>query len=172
MSCFTFTYFSLTKRLQTIFTLKSYACSLKHCSKFPNNDVNLPGCFCLKSTLSFMAPLLSFPAGLITKVPEERNSKKNSQNHHPIQYWQYLGMTNTVCKKFIPFDALPVLLSERLSEVAPSFSDTSAEMSDSFFPVCLATVAGFLKYVNISSFLKYNYKCGCENCWVHTTANK
>ena len=61
-------------------------------------------------------------------------------NQHFIQNQQYIAKDQYV----IPLDTLPVLLSEGLSEVAPSFS-LSAEASDSFSPVCLATVAGFLK---------------------------
>lgn len=113
---------------------------------FPNNVVKSPVCFCLKSTLSFIAPLFSFPAGLITKVPEEINSTNVFQNPLPVQHQQYLDQDKQIPMWFIPLDVLPVLVSEGLSEAAPSFS-LSAEASDSFSPVCLATVAGFLQCI-------------------------
>lgn len=78
--------------------------------------------------------------------------KNLNKNHQLIQHQQYNEQDQQVAGFFIPLDTLPVLLSEGLSEVAPSFS-LSAESSDSFRPVCLTTTEHFLKWV--SKYLNY-----------------
>lgn len=88
-----------------------------------------------------MAPLFSFPDGLITKVPNQAKARESqisllfSINNILIKTIKHLHSS--------PLEALLVLVSEGLSEVAPSFS-LSADESDPF-PVFLATEVDFLK---------------------------
>lgn len=84
-----------------------------------------------------MAPLLSFPLGFITKVPE-----KIKQRSHFIPATAQLTMSLTHTAQLLPLDPLPVLLSE----VAPSFS-LLVEASQSFCSVCFVTLVGFLNCV-------------------------